>query len=134
MLESYDRNGCTVATGCRHSTFGYWQIMAVDEPSSFSFVDGFADLDFNPDPRPPVSRNAYTFAEHDGGTRAACMSTFESVEALQQVFDMGVVEGCVDPVRPKINTTRKGDHAAENQHVRRRRDRTYTEVAQDHVR
>ena len=114
--------------------------MAVDEPSSFSFVDGFADLDFNPDPRPPVSRNAYTFAEHDGGTRAACMSTFESVEARGLAhrqclrFDMGVVEGCVDPVRPKINTTRKGDHAAENQHVRRRRDRTYTEVAQDHVR
>ena len=78
-LESYDRNGWTGPTGRRHSTFGYWQITAVDEPSSFSFVDGFADLDFNPDPRLPVSRNAYTFAEHDGGTRAAYTSTFESV-------------------------------------------------------
>jgi uncharacterized protein YndB with AHSA1/START domain len=77
--------------GDKHA--GYWQITAVDEPRSFSFVDGFADLDFNPDPRLPVSRNVYTFAEHDGGTRATYVSIFESAEALQQVLDMGVVEG-----------------------------------------
>ena len=46
-----------------------------------------------PDPGLPVSRNVYTFAEHDGGTRATYVSTFESAEALQQVLDMGVVEG-----------------------------------------
>jgi uncharacterized protein YndB with AHSA1/START domain len=77
--------------GDKHA--GYWQITAVDEPTSFSFVDGFADLDFNPDPGLPVSRNVYTFAEHDGGTRATYTSTFESAEALAQVLDMGVVEG-----------------------------------------
>ena len=42
----------------------------VDEPTSFSFLDGFADLDFNPNPDLPVSQNTYSFAEHDGGTRA----------------------------------------------------------------
>ena len=31
--------------------------------------------------------------EHHGGTRATYVSTFESAEALQQVLDMGVVEG-----------------------------------------
>lgn len=72
---------------------GYWQITAVDEPTSFSFVDGFADLDFNPNPGLPVSRNVYTFTEHQGGTRATYVSTFESAEALRQVLDMGVVEG-----------------------------------------
>jgi len=77
--------------GDKHA--GYWQITAVDEPTSFSFVDGFADLDFNPDPSLPVSRNVFTFAEHDGGTRATYVSIFESAEALQQVLDMGVVEG-----------------------------------------
>ena len=32
--------------GDKHA--GYWHITAVDEPTSFSFDDGFADLDFNP--------------------------------------------------------------------------------------
>lgn len=72
---------------------GYWQITAVDEPTSFAFVDGFADLDFNPNPELPTSRNLYTFAEHEGGTRATYVSIFESAEGLQQVLDMGVVEG-----------------------------------------
>ena len=96
-------DGCPSAPGGRMTYFmtgpdgdkhaGYWQITAVDEPTSFSFVDGFADLDFNPNPEMPVSKNVYTFAERDGGTRAVFTSTFESAEALQQVLDMGVVEG-----------------------------------------
>ncbi|MFC4604191.1 SRPBCC family protein [Rhodococcus kronopolitis] len=72
---------------------GYWQVTTVDEPRGFSFDDGFADEDFNPNPAMPVSKNVFTFAEHDGGTRATYVSTYESAEALQQVLDMGVVEG-----------------------------------------
>ncbi len=72
---------------------GYWQVIAVDEPWSFTFDDGFADLDFNPDPGLPTSRNVYTFTEHDGGTRATYSSTFASAEDLQKVVDMGVIEG-----------------------------------------
>lgn len=72
---------------------GYWAVTAVDEPAGFSFDDGFADEDFNPNPEMPVSKNVYTFSEHDGGTRAVYVSTYASAEALQQVLDMGVVEG-----------------------------------------
>lgn len=72
---------------------GYWEITAVDEPQSFSFLDGFADEDFTPNTDLPVSTNVFTFAEHDGGTRATYLSTYASAEALQQVLDMGVVEG-----------------------------------------
>ena len=72
---------------------GYWQITAVDEPRSFSFDDGFADQDFNPNPALPVSHNVYSFTAHDGGTRATYMGTYESAEALQKVLDMGMVEG-----------------------------------------
>lgn len=72
---------------------GYWQVTAVDEPHGFSFDDGFADLDFTPNPAMPVSRNVYTFTAHDGGTRATFVSSYESAEALQQILDMGVVEG-----------------------------------------
>ncbi len=77
--------------GDKHA--GYWQVTGVDEPTSFSFIDGFAHLDLNPNPEMPVCTNIYTFFEHDGGTRATYVSTYESTEALQQVLDMGVVEG-----------------------------------------
>ena len=72
---------------------GYWDITAVDEPTSFSFLDGFAEPDFTPKPELPVSRSIYNFEEFEGGTRAIYVSTYESAEALQQVLDMGVVEG-----------------------------------------
>jgi uncharacterized protein YndB with AHSA1/START domain len=77
---------------------GYWQVAAVDQPRSFSFADGFADEDFNPAPELPVSENVYTFVEHDGGTRATYVSTFESADALQKVLDMGVVEGATSAI------------------------------------
>lgn len=72
---------------------GYWKITAVDQPRSFTFEDGFADSDLNPNPDMPVSTNVYTFTEHDGGTRAVYLSTYQSAADLQQVLDMGVVEG-----------------------------------------
>lgn len=72
---------------------GYWEITAVDEPTSFSFDDGFADEDFKPNTELPVSKNVYTFTEHNGGTRAVYVSTYATAEGLQQVLDMGVVEG-----------------------------------------
>ncbi|MEU7824914.1 SRPBCC domain-containing protein [Catellatospora sp. NPDC049111] len=77
--------------GDKHA--GYWLVTAVNEPSDFSFEDGFADLDFTPNPDLPVSQNVYTFTAHDGGTRATYVGTYQSAEALQQVLDMGVVEG-----------------------------------------
>ena len=77
---------------------GYWEITAVDEPNGFSFRDGFADLEFNPNPTLPVSTNDYTFSAHDGGTRATFVSTFASAEAMQKVLDMGVVEGATEAI------------------------------------
>ena len=77
---------------------GYWQITDVDEPNSLTFKDGFADLDFNPDPALPVSTSTFTFTAHDGGTRATYVSTFETVEGLQQVLAMGVVEGATEAI------------------------------------
>lgn len=73
---------------------GYWEILTVDEPHGFTFDDGFASAaDFAPNPDLPVSRNSYRFTDHDGGTRATFVSTFATAEGLQQVLDMGVIEG-----------------------------------------
>ncbi|MHA6629385.1 SRPBCC family protein [Pseudonocardia sichuanensis] len=72
---------------------GYWEVTTVDEPRSFTFEDGFADLEFRPNPDLPVSTNVYTFTEHEGCTRATYVATYATAEGLQKVLEMGVVEG-----------------------------------------
>src|SRR4051812_44423171 len=81
----------TGPTGDKHA--GYWLVTAVDKPRTFSFEDGFADLDFNPIPEMPVGTNVFTFTEHNGATHATYVSKYESAEALKKVLDMGIVEG-----------------------------------------
>lgn len=82
--------------GDKHA--GYWDIATVDEPRSFSFTDGFADLDFNPVPTMPTSHCVFSFTEHNGGTRATYVSTYPSADALQTVLDMGVIEGATGAI------------------------------------
>lgn len=72
---------------------GYWDITDVEPTSRFTFRDGFAKQDLSPDPDLPVSQNSYVFEPADGGTRAVFTSTYDSVEALQTVLDMGAEEG-----------------------------------------
>lgn len=77
--------------GDRH--FGYWNVLEVDEPRSFTYEDGFAHEDFSPDSQLPVSRCVSTFTAHEGGTRAVYMTSYSRREELQTVLDMGVEEG-----------------------------------------
>lgn len=77
---------------------GYWNVMAVDEPNSLAFEDGFADLDFAPNPDLPVSTNVYSFAALEGGTRATYVATYASAEALQQVLEMGMIDGATSAI------------------------------------
>jgi uncharacterized protein YndB with AHSA1/START domain len=81
----------TSPEGEKHA--GWWEVTAVDVPRHLAFDDGFADTDFNPLPDLPVSHNDYTFEEADGRTRAVFLSSYASAEELQQVLDMGIVEG-----------------------------------------
>ena len=74
--------------------YGWWNVTAVDEPTSFAFEDGFAaDDSFTPLDDLPVSKNLYVFEAIEGGTRASFTASYDSAEALQKVLDMGVVEG-----------------------------------------
>ena len=72
---------------------GFWEVQEVDEPTGFTFQDGFADSDFRPNPELPVSLNEYAFSETDRGTRAVFTSRYDSADALQKVLDMGMEEG-----------------------------------------
>lgn len=74
--------------------YGWWAITTVDAPKAFTFDDGFAaDDSFEPAAGMPVSHSNYAFEATDAGTRAVYMATFDSAEGLEQVLEMGVVEG-----------------------------------------
>lgn len=72
---------------------GLWQVESVAEPDRFTFDDYFATADFTPNSDLPVSRCDYRFEAMEGGTRATYVSSYASAADLQQVLDMGVVEG-----------------------------------------
>ncbi len=73
---------------------GWWEIVAVEPPTSLAFRDGFADKDGTPDPKMPVTEANVTIeAIGVGTTRMTMSSRFPSREAMQQVLDMGMEEG-----------------------------------------
>lgn len=77
--------------GDRH--YGYWSVLEVDEPRSFTVEDGFAHEDFRPNTELPASTSVTTLTPQDGGTRAVYVTTYGDRDSLQTVLDMGVEEG-----------------------------------------
>ena len=73
---------------------GWWQIVSVDPPRSLELDDGFADADGNPNLALPVTRMRVDLSSDGPKTATMIMtSQFPSVEAMQQVIDMGMEEG-----------------------------------------
>ncbi|WP_210439293.1 SRPBCC family protein [Nocardioides xinjiangensis] len=79
--------------------YSYWNVVEVHEPHRFDFKDGFAlDETFAPNTEMPESFNTYNFSGTADGTRATFIATYGSAEALQQVLDMGAVEGSTQAI------------------------------------
>ncbi|MEX1208454.1 MAG: SRPBCC domain-containing protein, partial [Acidimicrobiia bacterium] len=57
------------------------------------FEDGFADDNGNPNPELPTMTIVVTLNPTAAGTRMAIETTFESVEAMEQILAMGAEEG-----------------------------------------
>lgn len=72
---------------------GWWRVNEVDEPNSIVFNDGFADSDGNPAEGMPVSATTVTFTADGDGTRMEMHTTYETREQLQEILDMGALEG-----------------------------------------
>lgn len=72
---------------------GWWRIDAVDAPTALEFTDGFTGEDGRPAPDMPVSAVRVELAEHDGRTRMEVRSAFQSREQMEQIVDMGALEG-----------------------------------------
>ncbi|WP_243228859.1 SRPBCC family protein [Microbacterium sp. CIAB417] len=75
------------------SSTGSWEFLSIDGPSGFEVIDTFADENGEPLKDFPAMRMVFTFSETEGGSRMVNTSYFESAEALEQVVEMGAVEG-----------------------------------------
>ncbi|NYE18606.1 SRPBCC family protein [Microbacterium immunditiarum] len=75
------------------SSTGMWEVLSIDEPRSFEVLDSFADEAGNPIADMPASRMVFTFTETAEGSRLTNVTHFTSAEALEQVVEMGAVEG-----------------------------------------
>ena len=76
--------------------FGCWEWTAVDAPRSFEVVDWFADETGAANKDLPATRADFAFEETDAGSRLTTTSHFDSIEQMQELLDMQVLEGTRD--------------------------------------
>lgn len=75
---------------------GLWHVLAVDPPHRLEFEDVFADSDGNPDPALPVNTTTVDIGPEGGaggGTLMVIRSVFPTLDAMQQLVEMGMEEG-----------------------------------------
>jgi uncharacterized protein YndB with AHSA1/START domain len=72
---------------------GWWQFLNIDEPRSLEFEDGFADEAGTPNTEMPTIYARIDLSETDAGTRMTVMSRFGTVEQMEKLVEMGMVEG-----------------------------------------
>jgi len=73
--------------------FGLWQWTAVNAPNSFEVIDSFADSEGNRNTELPDTRMTFDFESTDSGSRLTSTSHFGSLEQLEQLVEMGMLEG-----------------------------------------
>ena len=73
---------------------GWWKVRSVEAPRRLEFEDGFAGDDGEPDPGMPTMVIRVALDEREGGgTRMSVETTFPSIEAMDQLLEMGMEEG-----------------------------------------
>lgn len=72
---------------------GWWRVLAVDPPHSLEIQDGFADDTGTPDSEMPSTTMRVVLSEEGGITQVVITSTFPSVEAMEQLVEMGMEQG-----------------------------------------
>lgn len=80
-------------TGPRGETSsGAWEFTAIDEPRGFEVIDAFVDDDGVPLDG-GQSRMTFAFEPSELGTRMTSTAHFASHESLEQMVEMGMIEG-----------------------------------------
>lgn len=73
-----------------------WGMMVfeeVDEPNSFTYKDYFSDAEGVLNQEMPVMTITMSFTEEDGKTKLVARGVVESKEQLEQLVNMGMIEG-----------------------------------------
>jgi uncharacterized protein YndB with AHSA1/START domain len=108
----------TGPTGDEH--YGCWEWTSVDAHRSFSVVDWFADATGAPNTQLPSTRAIFEFEETSTGSRLTTTSRFDSLEQLEQLLEMQMLEGTkqamaqIDAVLADLAAF-SADHAVEAQ-------------------
>lgn len=71
----------------------YWEFVGVDAPHRIEVINGFALDDGSPNPAMPSMRMVFRFEATASGSRFTAITTFPGVEAMEQLVQMGMVEG-----------------------------------------
>ena len=74
---------------------GWWEIIAVDPPRRLEVKDGFGDDTGKRNEDMPAGRMVVTLDERDGKTVMDITSHFTSLDAMNQLIEMGQEEGMV---------------------------------------
>lgn len=72
---------------------GFWEFLAVDEGRSFTVRDGFAHDDGSPNTEMPRMEMTARFEATDAGSRVVFVTSFGSLEQLEELIEMGMEEG-----------------------------------------
>jgi uncharacterized protein YndB with AHSA1/START domain len=75
------------------TSHGYWEFVLVEPPRRFEVVDGFARADGTPDEELPTCRMSMRFSATASGARFEGVTVFPSVEAMERMLEMGMLEG-----------------------------------------
>lgn len=75
---------------------GWWTFVALDEPRTLAFEDGFADDSGRPSDDLPTIHVAVGIEAADGGTRMTVTSRFDTLEDLEKIAGMGMAEGMTE--------------------------------------
>lgn len=72
---------------------GYWEWNEVVDQKFFEVTDGFANADGTPNADLPTTRTVFSFDPTPEGTKLTITANFDSVEELEQVVKMGMIDG-----------------------------------------
>jgi uncharacterized protein YndB with AHSA1/START domain len=75
------------------TSHGWWRFLSVDPGRRFEVEDGFANDDGTPNDAMPTMRIVFSFEPTAEGSRFTSVATFPSLEAMERLVEMGMVEG-----------------------------------------
>ena len=75
------------------TSHGSWHFLAVEPGRRIEVEDGFTEENGMPNDGLPYMRMVFTFEPTATGSRVTIVTHFPSVEAMQQLVEMGMLEG-----------------------------------------